>query len=354
MARKRRRADPASFDFPAEQIRAGAFSHRGGLQAREVLLAEARSPRVTVQILAERAGVVCGTDEAVALLKLGVDEWGAITVHALYDGDRVDAWETVMTIEGPYERFAHLEPLCLGVLSRRTRVATNARQLADAARTKPVLIFPTRHDHWLVQRGDAGAAQIGGAHDIWAAPRIGGRNAPALRVVPHALISAFGGDTAIAAQHFARHASPDTALIVPVDYENDSVATALAVARALEPGRLWAVQLATSEHIVDKSIIAEMGAFTPTGVNPQLVWNVRNALDGEGFGDARIVASSGFSVERIRQFEEEGIPVDAYGIGAALYAGRYGFMADVVMLDGKPQGRAGHALRPNSRMERVR
>ena len=41
---------------------------------------------------------------------------------------------------------------------------------------------------------------------------------------------------------------------MPVDYENDAVRTALDVARALE-GRLWGVQLATPENLVDASII---------------------------------------------------------------------------------------------------
>jgi len=39
-------------------------------------------------------------------------------VHALYDGDEIDPWETVLLIEGPYDAFAVLETLYLGVLAR--------------------------------------------------------------------------------------------------------------------------------------------------------------------------------------------------------------------------------------------
>jgi nicotinate phosphoribosyltransferase len=172
--------------------------------------------------------------------------------------------------------------------------------------------------------------------------------------VPHAFIAAFGGDTPLAAKTFAQHIDAAVQIIVPVDYEDDSVRTALDAAHALEAGRLWGVQLATSENLVDTSIISAMGAFDPTGVNPQLVWNVRNALDGEGLGEIKILASSGFTVERIRAFEEEGVPVDAYGIGAALLAGRTGFRAALVKLDGPLRMRAGSESRPNPRMERVR
>jgi nicotinate phosphoribosyltransferase len=96
-----------------------------------------------------------------------------------------------------------------------------------------------------------------------------------------------------------------------------------------------------------------MGTFKPTGVNPQLVWNVRRALDGEGFGHVRIVVSGGFTVEKIRQFEEQGVPVDAYGVGSSLYQGRFDFTADVVLVDGRPVAKVGRHSRPNPRLERV-
>ena len=67
-------------------------------------------------------------------------------------------------------------------------------------------------------------------------------------------------------------------IVVLVDYDNDSVGTALAVAEALGP-RLWGVRLDTSNTMVDRSLWPQMGRFDPRGVNPQLVWNVRNALD---------------------------------------------------------------------------
>jgi nicotinate phosphoribosyltransferase len=97
-----------------------------------------------------------------------------------------------------------------------------------------------------------------------------------------------------------------------------------------------------------------MGGFVPTGVNPTLVWNVRNALDAEGLGDIKILVSGSITVQRIREFEDAGVPVDAYGVGSALTSGRFGFAADVVMLDGAPHARAGRSLKPNPRMERVR
>ena len=58
---------------------------------------------------------------------------------------------------------------------------------------------------------------------------------------------------ALAARHFADWAPPDMNLTVLVDFENDSVRTALEVAHALGP-RLWGVRLDTSEALVASSL----------------------------------------------------------------------------------------------------
>ena len=170
--------------------------------------------------------------------------------------------------------------------------------------------------------------------------------------VPHALIAACGGDTVLAARRFAEWAPDDMNITVLVDFENDSVATALAVAGALGP-RLWGVRLDTSETLVDRSLWGELGDFTPTGVNPRLVGEVRAALDRQGFEQVRIVASGGFDAAKISAFEQEGVPVDAYGVGSSLIRGANDFTADVVVLDGRPCAKAGRRLRLNPRLEPV-
>jgi nicotinate phosphoribosyltransferase len=113
------------------------------------------------------------------------------------------------------------------------------------------------------------------------------------------------------------------------------------------------VRLDTSETLVDRSLWAELGDFTPTGVNPRLVGEVRAALDRERFEQVRIVASGGFDAAKIAAFEQEGVPVDAYGVGSSLIRGANDFTADVVVLDGRPCAKAGRRLRPNPRLEPV-
>ena len=96
-----------------------------------------------------------------------------------------------------------------------------------------------------------------------------------------------------------------------------------------------------------------MGDFDPRGVNERLVRKVRAALDAEGFGSVRIVASGGFTVEKIETFERRGVPVDAYGIGSSLIRGQNDFTADIVLTDGRPSAKVGRHYRPNPRLELV-
>jgi len=144
-------------------------------------------------------------------------------------------------------------------------------------------------------------------------------------------------------------------VVVLVDFENDSVRTSLEVARAVGP-RLWGVRLDTSEKLVDRSLWHEMeakGDFDPRGVNERLVRRVREALDAEGFEHVRIVVSGGFTVEKIRAFEDAGAPADVYGVGSSLLRGSNDFTADIVRADGRPAAKVGRSERPSPRLELV-
>ena len=349
---QKKRLPPEIFDLPVEKMREGYYTDVYFNYARDVLLADDRHPQVVMQVFQRKQAVLGGMDEAIAVLKLCVDDWDALTVNALYDGDEISPWETVMTIEGDYTLFAHLETVYLGVLARRTLVSTNTRRVVEAAHGKPILFFPARHDHHRVQTGDGYAAHVAGAIGVSTHAQASWWGGLGIGTVPHALIGAYGGDTVLAAKKFAEFAPEDMNIVVLVDFENDSVRTALDVARALGP-KLWGVRLDTSSTLVDQALWSEMGYFDPRGVNPRLVEKVRAALDAEGFGDVKIVVSGGFDVERIRAFEEKGVPVDSYGVGSALIRGENDFTADVVVTDGKPSAKVGRRLIPNPRLELV-
>ena len=352
-----RRLPPEVFELPVEKMREGYYTDAYFNHTREMLLRDGRHPRVVMQAFQKKHSHLGGIDEAIAVLKLCADDWDDLTVHALYDGDPIEPYEPVLTIEGDYTSFAHLETVYLGVLARRTLITSNVVRVLEAANGKPIIFMPARHDHHRVQTGDGYAAYVAGqvcgteigvtsdAQASW----WGGRG---VGTVPHALIASYGGNTVLAATRFAEHTDPDMNITVLVDFENDSVRTALEVARALGP-RLWGVRLDTSESLVDQSLWRELGDFKPIGVNERLVRKVRDALDRDGFEQVKIVASGGFTIDKIREFEQKQVPVDAYGVGSSLIRGSNDFTADIVLTDGRPSAKVGRSYKPNSRLAPV-
>jgi len=356
------RLDPSIFRLPVDRIRQGYYSDQYFVYTKALLEAEDHHPHVVMQVFQKKESVLGGIDEAIAVLKLcaghepegggWVPGWNELEVHALREGDQITPRETVMTIEGDYSLFAHLETVYLGSLARRSLIMRNVLEVVEAARGKQIFYFPARHDHWLVQTGDGWSAHVAGAIGVSTDAQASWWGGRGIGTVPHGLIAAYAGDTVKAAQVFADRYHHEMNVTVLVDWENDSVRTALDVAHALGP-KLWGVRLDTSEDLVDRSLFEEMGGFKPVGVNPRLVENVRGALDQAGHPDVRIVASGGFTAERIREFEAAGIPVDAYGVGSSLIRGDNDFTADVVCVDGRPCAKVGRRYSPNPRLERV-
>jgi nicotinate phosphoribosyltransferase len=360
-ARPRSRLDPEVFRLPVDRIRAGYYTDAYFNLTKELLEAEDRRPRVTMQVFQKQASVLGGVDEAIAVLRQcsGRDEpggwragWDDLEVRALHEGDEISPYEPVLEIEGDYSLFAHLETVYLGCLARRTLVMRNVREVVDAANGKPILFFPARHDHWLVQTGDGWAAHVAGAIGVSTDAQASWWGGRGVGTVPHSLIAAFAGDTVAAARAFAERYADQMNVTVLVDFENDSVRTSLEVADALRD-KLWGVRLDTSEAMVDRALWHEMGDFKPAGVTPELVERVRSALDSAGHERVRIVVSGGFDAAKINRFEALGASVDSYGVGSSLLRGQNDFTADVVRVDGRDCAKAGRRYRPNPRLAAV-
>jgi nicotinate phosphoribosyltransferase len=356
------RLDPAIFRLPVDRIRAGYYSDVYFVYTKRLLEAEDHHPRVTMQVFQKHESLLGGIDEAIAVLRLcsghedasgaWVPGWGELTVKALHEGDRIAPRETVLTIEGDYSLFAHLETVYLGCLARRSLIMRNVAEVVEAARGKQIFYFPARHDHWLVQTGDGWSAHVAGAIGVSTDAQASWWGGRGIGTVPHGLIAAYDGDTVRAASVFAERFHGDMNVTVLVDWENDSVKTALEVAAALGP-KLWGVRLDTSEQLVDRSLAAQGDGAGRTGVVPELVEKVRRALDQAGFPDVHIVASGGFTAAKIREFEAAGVPVDAYGVGSSLIRGENDFTADIVLVEGHPRAKVGRGYAPNPRLQKV-
>ncbi|MCI0329552.1 MAG: quinolinate phosphoribosyl transferase [candidate division Zixibacteria bacterium] len=406
------RLDPSVFDLPVVELRRGYRSGVYFWRTKRILEQDNRHVRCLMQVFQKKEkAIVCGTDEAIAVLKtssgyykeaeavyplfdryvelkknirqqlaagdydgylkstaertelirrmddLWISKFSELEVRSLSDGEALGGWETALTIEGDLSYFAHLESVYLGVLARRTKVASNTRAVVEAALGKPVLFFADRFDHFAAQGGDGYASMIGGAKGVATDAMAAWYGDRGLGTMPHALIAAYDGNTVLATEKFARYI-PDVPVISLVDFDNNCPATSVAVARKLGQ-KLWGVRLDTSETIIDYSLAAEIGGRSGEaeaklrGVNPSLVLKVREALDKEGFQHVKIVVSGGFNPDKIKWFEESRVPVDSYAVGSWILTGSFDFTADVVLVEGKPAAKVGREYRPNTRLKKV-
>src|SRR3989442_1437132 len=217
------RLDPEIFHLPVDKMREGYYSDKYFVRTRELLLKDDQRPCVTMQVFGKAHGFLGGIDEAIAILKLCSVEWPELEVSALYDGDEIAPWETVLLIEGPYDAFAPLETLYLGVLARRTKVGTNTRRVVEAARPKQVMFFPARHDHWLVQTGDGYAAHIPGAIGVSTDAQASWWGSEGIGTVPHAPIAAYVVDKSLSPRQFHHTQFVRHTLTQPEAYQPQSI-----------------------------------------------------------------------------------------------------------------------------------
>ncbi|GLB58546.1 nicotinate phosphoribosyltransferase [Cytobacillus sp. NCCP-133] len=341
-----------------ERVRDGWFSAVYFLKTREIVKKHHEEKVVTMQFFQKNQAVLCGTDEVIALLKTFADRPDDLEINSLKDGDKISPFETVLTITGRYQDFGYLEGIIDGILARRTSVATNVYNVVKAAGAsgiqKQVIFMGDRDDHFITQAGDGYAAFIGGAtaqathamNEWWGKKGMG--------TMPHALIQMFEGDI-VAATKAYHETFPEDELVALADYNNDAITDSLKAARAFG-NTLKGVRIDTSRTMIDQYFLRNqhlLGTFDPRGVNAELIYALRKALDDEGFHHVKIVVSGGFTESRIREFEERGVPVDTYGVGSSLLRITTGFTGDNVMIDGKHAAKAGRRYRPNPRLEKV-
>ncbi len=366
--------------------------------------------------------VVVGVDKALAMLaectghfdEAGrfVNTFDRMEVWAVHDGSEAPFdgnllnVTPVMRVRGRYRDFAILETPTLGALTRGSRVATNVYEVLKAARGKQVLFFPARFDAHEVQAADGYAYQVAvqlfnqnfgkslaayvstDAQGDWWGGAGGG-------TVAHAAIACFLGDTAEATMAFAATRPADIPRIALVDFRNDCVGTSLEVIRTmfrrylglLRAGKpdearkykLFGVRPDTSSNMRDVSVPPLGDKRLDCGVNPRLVFTMREAIDREwqGWGlagddaavaeqycrEVKIAVTGGFTPAKIRQFEDLDVPADIYGVGSWLLSScdvcetNNDFTADVVLvrIDGTwyDLAKAGRKACDNLLLERV-
>jgi len=323
------------FDIRPSIIRgdpADAYLH----WTKEVMRLESLNPKVLVDFVPAREGIVCGmeevksllqnvlpkqeTDSGVELLDNEAEVWG------LEEGDEIMPGEPVLRIIANYASFAIYETSICGILSSSSGWATAARECVKAAGDKTVIGYGARHIHPNVAHILDYASVLGGCSSASTllGSRQSGRNP--FGNMPHSLPLIFG-DTVVAAQAFDRHLGMEIQRIVLVGTFGDEGEEALKVSQALRD-KLRGIRIDTP---------SERGGVTPT-----MVGELRARMDQMNFKHVEIYISGGLNPTRIKEFQDLDSPVNGYLVGSYISAASPNdFTADIREIEDKAVARRG-------------
>jgi nicotinate phosphoribosyltransferase len=294
------------------------------------------------------------------------------------EGAWVGAGEPLAYISGSLEQLSDLETILLQKIGPVSVAAHNAYQMCVALPHVGFLAMEARHCAGAEMQDMMGYAAsvgseaakregakgfIGNANDgtaHWFGTPVG------FGTMPHSLIG-YAGSTLRAAEMF-RETFPDEPMTVLCDYFGREITDSLAVCarftdlaaagrlsfrldthggrfmEGLDPAESYAVLERHAPGAIRRyRSETELRFLVGTGVSAAAIWRMREALDDAGYPNVRIVASSGFGVEKCRVMADAKAPIDVVGTGSFIpdawhetYA-----TADIVEYDGVPLVKVG-------------
>src|ERR1700712_2183966 len=340
-----------------------------------------------------RRPVICAPRLMLDWLKMAADlRQTKVEVNLIYqEGDWVGAGEPIVYLTGSLVHLSDLETILLQKIGPTSVAAHNAYQMALSLPNVAFLAMEARHCAGAEMqdmmsyaasvgsaaarregaKGFVGNANDGTAHWFGATSGFG--------TMPHSLIG-YAGSTVRAAEMF-RETYPNEPMTVLVDYFGREVTDGLAVCarfphlaavgelsfrldthggrflEGLDPAESYAVLERYAPGAIRRyRSDAELRMLVGTGVSAAAIWRTREALDAAGFPMVRIVASSGFGVEKCRVMADAKAPIDVVGTGSFIpdqwhetYA-----TADIVEYEGVPMVKIGREflLRKNGARKR--
>ncbi len=295
------------------------------------------------------------------------------------EGEWVGAGEPLVYITGSFYHLVDLETLYLQKLGAACVAAYNAFAMCSALPEVPFLAMDARHCAgtemaelmaYAAAVGSNAAGKKTGAKGFigtssGATAHYFGRET-GLGTMPHALIG-YAGSTLRAAEMYVE-TFPDQDLTVLVDYYGREISDSLAVCRrfpemaadgriglrldthggrfieGLDPQESYAVlerhvPLAVRRYRSE----TELRYLTGTGVSAAAIFYLRERLDEAGFEKVKVVASSGFNVQKCEVMADVGAPIDVIGTGSYLpesWPETYA-TADIIAYGGVPSVKVG-------------
>ncbi|MDQ2805213.1 MAG: nicotinate phosphoribosyltransferase [Pseudomonadota bacterium] len=337
----------------------------------------------------------------IAAPRLMIDWLGAVAVarsttfdiDVVYpEGEWVGAGEPLMYITGSLVQLSDLETISLQKIGPACVAAHNAYQMCLALPQAAFLAMEARHCAGEeMQEMMAYAASVGSraAQQEGAKGFLGNANdrtahwfgaTQGFGTMPHSLIG-YAGSTVRAAEMF-HETFPDLPLTVLTDYFGREITDALACCarfpelaaggrlsfrldthggrflEGLDPAESYAVLERNAPGAIRRyRSETELRYLVGTGVSAAAIWRTRETLDAAGYPKVRIVASSGFGVDKCRVMADAHAPIDVVGTGSFIpdkWSETYA-TADIVDYDGVARVKVGREflLRRNGARKRA-
>ncbi len=298
----------------------------------------------------------------------------------------VGAGEPIVYVTGSFAALSDLETIMLQKLGPASVAAHNAYQMCLALPKVPFLAMEARHCagaemqnlmSYAASVGSAAARKEGARGFVGSATEATAHWFGAKRglgTMPHALIG-YAGSTVRAAEMFHER-FPNDNLTVLTDYFGHEITDGIAVCErfpdlaatgrlsvrldthggrfleGLNPAESYAVMERHAPRAIRRyRSETELRFLVGTGVSAAAIWRMREALNEAGFPKVRIIASSGFGVDKCRVMADADAPIDTVGTGSFIpdvWSETYA-TADIVAYDGTPRVKIGREflLRPS-------
>lgn len=225
-------------------------------------------------------------------------------VYSVKEGEIVFPNEPIVRFEGNLIETQLIETMLLNILNFQSLIATKAFRISLVAKEKPFTDFGLRRAHGTGGIQASRAAIIGGASatsNVMAGFKY---DLPVMGTMAHSWIQSFE-DELTAFRNYAE-INPDSTVLLVDTYHTlkSGVPNAITVAKELKE---------TGHHLV--------GIRLDSGDLAYLSKKSRSMLDKAGLKEVKIFVSNQLNEYVIKSLEDQGAPIDGFGIGTELVTG---------------------------------
>lgn len=226
------------------------------------------------------------------------------TLYSVKEGEVIFPNEPILRLEGSIIEAQIVETLLLNILNFQSLIATKAARIRSVSGNRVLSDFGLRRAQGTGGYHATRAAFIGGFNSTSNVKAAHDFGIPAVGTMAHSFIQSYDDELA-AFRDFALN-RPDNCILLVDTYDTlkSGVPNAIEVAKEMKARgqRLLAVRL-------DSGDLAYLSK------------KVRKMLDDAGFHEVKITASNQLDEWVIKSLDDQGAPIDIFGIGTSLVTG---------------------------------